>query len=118
MTLKSERHIRNDGIHRRRPYNLILWSGIGSGKIARPCFASGEQTMLVISRNGKTTVLTGWRAWLAGCAIFAAATLLFFLIVFVLLGVAITVGTVLLVVVPIGVGLAILASLFRSPNTR
>jgi len=118
MTLKSERHIRNDGIHRRRPYNLILWSGIGSGKIARPCFASREQTMLVISRNGKTTVLTGWREWLAGCAIFAAATLLFFLIVFVLLGVAITVGTVLLIVVPIGVGLAILASLFRSPNTR
>ena len=74
--------------------------------------------MLVITRNGKTTVLTGWRAWLAGCAIFAGATLLFFLIVFVLLGVAVTVGTVLLIVVPVAVGLAILASLFRSPNTR
>ena len=74
--------------------------------------------MLVIRRNGKTTVLTGWHAWLAGCAIFAAATLLFFLIVFVQLGVAITVGTVLLIVVPVAVGLAILASLFRSPNSR
>ena len=73
--------------------------------------------MLVISRNGRTTVLTGWRAWLAGIAIFAAATFGFFLIVFVLLGVAITVGTVLLIV-PVAVGLAILASLFRSPNTR
>ena len=52
------------------------------------------------------------------CAIFTAATLLFFLIVFVLLGVAITVGTVLLIVLPVAVGLAILASLFRSPNTR
>jgi ABC-type lipoprotein release transport system permease subunit len=40
------------------------------------------------------------------------------LIVFVLLGVAITVGTVVLIVVPVAVGLAILASLFRSPNTR
>jgi hypothetical protein len=74
--------------------------------------------MLVISRNGRTTVLTGWRAWLAGIAIFAAASLLFFVIVFVLLGVAITVGTVLLIVVPVAAGLAILASLFRSPNTR
>lgn len=74
--------------------------------------------MLVISRNGRTTVLTGWRAWLAGISIFAAATLLFFLIVFVLLGVAITVGTVLLIVVPVAAGLAILASLSRSPNTR
>lgn len=74
--------------------------------------------MLVIRRNGKTTVLTGWRAWLAGAAIFAAATFVFFLIVFVLLGVAVTVGTVLLIVVPVAVGLAILASLFRSPNSR
>lgn len=74
--------------------------------------------MLVITRNGKTTILTGWRAWLAGCAIFAATSLVFFLIVFVLLGVAVTVGAVLLIVVPVAVGLAILASLFRSPNSR
>jgi hypothetical protein len=91
---------------------------MGSGKIAPACFAPREQTMLVIARNGKTTVLTGWRAWLAGCAIFAAATLLFFLIIFVLLGVAVTVGTVLLIVAPVAVGLAILASLFRPPTTR
>jgi hypothetical protein len=74
--------------------------------------------MLVITRNGRTTVLTGWRAWLAGVAIFVAASLVFFLIVFVLLGVAVTVGAVLLIVVPVAVGLAILASLFRSPNSR
>ena len=74
--------------------------------------------MLVITRNGRTTVLTGWRAWLAGCAILAATSLVFFLIVFVLLGVAVTVGAVLLIVVPVAVGLAILASLFRSPNNR
>ncbi len=35
--------------------------------------------MLVITRNGKTTVLAGWRAWLAGAAAsdycsFSAAT--------------------------------------------
>jgi hypothetical protein len=40
-----------------------------------------------------------------------------FVIAFVVLGVAITVGAVLLIVVPIAAGVAILASLFRSPRT-
>ena len=76
-----------------------------------------RKTMFVITRNGKTTILTGWRAWLAGAAVWAAATLLFFFIAFVVLGFAITVGTVLLIVVPVAIGFAILASLFR-PNSR
>lgn len=74
--------------------------------------------MIIITRNGKTTVLTGWRAWLAGAAIFAATALLFSLIVFVLLGVAITLGAILLIVVPVALGVALLASAFRSPNTK
>jgi len=74
--------------------------------------------MIVITRNGRTTILRGWRAWLAGAAIFAAAMLLFAFIAFVLLGVAITVGTVLLIVVPVAIGLAILSSLFRSPDPK
>jgi hypothetical protein len=72
--------------------------------------------MIVITRNGKTTVLTGWRAWLTGAAIFVGAVLMFAFIVFILLGVAITVGTVLLIVVPVALGLAILAPLFRPRN--
>ena len=74
--------------------------------------------MFVITRNGKTTILTGWRAWLAGAAVWAAATLLLFFIAFVVLGLAITVGTVLLIVVPVAIGFAILASLFRSRDSR
>ncbi len=74
--------------------------------------------MIVITRNGRTTVLTGWRAWLAGAAICVATVVLFSFIAFVLLGVAITVWAVLLIVVPVAIGLAILASLFRSPNAR
>ena len=74
--------------------------------------------MIVITRNGSTTVLTGWRAWLAGAAIFAASLILFAFIAFVVLGVALTVGAVLLIVVPVVVGLAILASFFRRPNAR
>ena len=72
--------------------------------------------MIVITRNGRTTVLTGWRAWLAGAAICAATTILFAFIAFVLLGVAITVWAVLFIVVPVAIGIAILASLFRSSN--
>jgi hypothetical protein len=72
--------------------------------------------MIVISRNGRTTVLTGWRAWLAGAAIFVAASILFAVIVFVGLGVAITIGAVLLIVVPVAIGLALVTSVFRSPG--
>ena len=74
--------------------------------------------MIVITRNGRTTVITGWRAWLIGTAAFVAATALLFVIAFVMLGVAITAGAVLLVVVPVAVGVALLASLFRSPRMR
>jgi hypothetical protein len=73
--------------------------------------------MIVITRNGRATVVTGWRAWLASVAVLVAAVVFLFVIAFVVLGVAITVGAVLLIVVPIAAGVAILASLFRSPRT-
>ena len=69
--------------------------------------------MIVITRNGRTTVITGWRAWLIGAAVFAFLTVLLFLIVFLMAGVAFTVGAVLLIVVPVAVGLALIASVFR-----
>jgi len=72
--------------------------------------------MIVITRNGRTTVITGWRAWLIGTAAFVVATALLFVIAFVMLGVAITAGAVLLIVVPVAIGVALLASLFRSPR--
>ena len=74
--------------------------------------------MIVITRNGRTTVITGWRAWLIDTAAFVVATALLFVIAFVTLGVAITVGAMLLIVVPVAVGVALLASLFRSPRMR
>jgi hypothetical protein len=74
--------------------------------------------MIVITRNGRTTVLTGWRAWLVGAAAFIAASLAFAVIAFVVLGIAVTVGAVLLILVPVAIGIAILASLFRPPRSR
>jgi hypothetical protein len=75
-----------------------------------------EQEMIVITRNGRTTVLTGWRAWLVGAAAFLALSLLFAVIAFVVLGIAVTVGAVLLIVVPIAIGIALIASLFSRPR--
>ena len=72
--------------------------------------------MIVIQRNGQTTVITGWRAWLVGAAAFLVTTLLLGLVAFLLLGVAITVRAVLMIVVPVAIGLALLASVFRRPS--
>jgi Na+/melibiose symporter-like transporter len=69
--------------------------------------------MIIIERNGKRTVITGWRAWLIGAAVFLCMSLLFALIAFVVLGVTITLGAVLLIVVPVAIGVALLASVFR-----
>ena len=69
--------------------------------------------MLVLQRNGRTTNITGWRAWLVAAALFVGLTLLMALIAFIVLGVAVTVGAVLLIVVPVAVGVAIIASVFQ-----
>lgn len=70
--------------------------------------------MIVIRKNGRTTELTGWRAWLAGAGVFVLVTAILWIVAFVILGVAITIGTILLVVVPVVVAVAIVASLFQS----
>ena len=69
--------------------------------------------MIVITRNGKTTVITGWRAWLIGVVVFAATTILLALVAFLVLGIALTVTMVLFIAVPVAVGVALIASLFR-----
>jgi hypothetical protein len=69
--------------------------------------------MLVIQRNGRTTVVTGWRAWLLAGPILVGLTLLLAVIAFAVLGLAITVSAVLLIVLPIAIGVAILASLLQ-----
>jgi hypothetical protein len=69
--------------------------------------------MLVIQRNGRTTVITGWRAWILGAGLFVALALILGVIAFVVLGLAITVTAVLLIVLPVAIGVAILASLLQ-----
>ena len=68
---------------------------------------------IVVTRNGETTVIRGWRAWLLGVGVFLAVWCALALIVFVLAGIAITVGVVLLLLIPALAVLALLGSLVR-----
>ena len=72
--------------------------------------------MIVITRNGKTTVFTGWKAWLIGVLVFATTTVLVALFAFLALGIALTVTMLLFIAVPVAVGVGLIASLFR-PRT-
>jgi hypothetical protein len=68
---------------------------------------------IVISRNGKTTVLTGWRAWLAGMLAFVATWGVLGIIAFIVIGVGLTVGILALLAIPALVGVSMIASAFR-----
>jgi hypothetical protein len=65
---------------------------------------------IVVSRNGTTTVITGWRAWLIGTAALVGAVCIGLLAVSLALGMAITIGAVLLIALPILAGVALIAS--------
>ena len=69
--------------------------------------------MIVITRNGRTTVITGRRAWLMGLVALIAAWAVMALIAFVLIGVAITLGVMLLLLVPAAVIVALLGTVMR-----
>lgn len=66
---------------------------------------------IVVTRNGKTTVLAGWRAWLVGAAALLIAWIGFVLIAILVVGVGLTVGTLLLLAIPALIGVSLLASL-------
>ena len=72
--------------------------------------------MIVITRNGRTTVITGWREWLIRIVVFLTAAVLLALIAFLLLGVAVTVGAMLMIIVPAAIVVALLGSLFSGPR--
>lgn len=69
--------------------------------------------LIVVERNGRTVVLTGWRAWLAGVGAMLLAWFVLALIIFLLLGAAITIGLVMLLLVPAVAIAALVGSLMR-----
>ncbi len=69
--------------------------------------------MIVITRNGKTQVYTGWRAWLLVAAITLIAWLFFALIVLIFFGIALTAGLMALLLLPAALVAAALSRLMR-----
>ena len=72
--------------------------------------------MIVITRNGRTTVLIGWRAALAISGMIVAAWAILAFIAFTIIGVAVTVGALLLAMVPAAIVAGLVTSLLRSPR--
>ncbi len=75
--------------------------------------AKATRRMIVIARNDRMTVISGWRAWVLGAAVLLAAWCALALIVFLLVGVAITVGVVLVLLIPALAIVALVGSLMR-----
>jgi len=69
--------------------------------------------VIVITRNGQTTVVSGWRAWLLGIGTMLLAWLALALLVFALIGVAITIGVALLLLIPALAIVALVGSLMQ-----
>jgi hypothetical protein len=69
--------------------------------------------VIVITRNSRTIVITGWRAWLTGVGAALLAWFALAVIVFALVGVAISVGVVLLLLIPAIVIVSVVGSLMR-----
>jgi hypothetical protein len=68
--------------------------------------------MLVVQKNGRTTVVSGWRAWLLAFGLVLGAVAAFFFLTFVFLGIALTIGAVVLIALPVAIGIAIFSALF------
>jgi hypothetical protein len=67
--------------------------------------------MLVVEKNGRTTVVSGWRAWLLAFGVVLGAIAAFFFLDFVFVGIALTIGAVVLVALPVMIGIALIGSL-------
>lgn len=66
--------------------------------------------MIVIYRNGVPTVVTGWRAWL----MILVATLSLVVVAGLVLGLALTVWTVMLVALPVVILVGLIATWLQS----
>jgi len=57
--------------------------------------------MIVIERDGRRTVISGWRAWLIYGTVGALAALILVAVIGLILGIALTIGTFLLFALPL-----------------
>ncbi len=71
--------------------------------------------MIVIERDGKTVVITGWRAWVIGAVAVVVMTAVLAALSFLVLGIAVSVVAFLLIVMP-AVAIVGLMALFFQPR--
>lgn len=61
---------------------------------------SEDRTLLVVERNGKATVVTGWRAVLLAAAALLGGVAALVIAAILFVGIAATIGAILLVTIP------------------
>ena len=71
--------------------------------------------MIVIERDGKTVVITGWRAWVIGAVAVVVMTAVLAALSFLVLGIAVSVVAFLLIVMP-AVAIVVLMAWFFQPR--
>lgn len=72
---------------------------------------------IVVRRNGKPIVIRGWRAWLLIAAMWIVFWLALAAFVFVVIGAAITIGMLLLLLLPAAIIVGFVASLSKWKRT-
>jgi hypothetical protein len=67
---------------------------------ARRELKKGDHAMIVIERDGRTVVITGWRAWVIAAVAVVVTTAVLAALAFLVLGVAVSMIAFLLIVIP------------------
>jgi hypothetical protein len=69
--------------------------------------------VIVIERDGKTIVITGWRAWVIGAIAVIVTTAVLGALAFLVLGIAVSMVAFLLIVIPAVAIVVLMAWLFQ-----
>jgi hypothetical protein len=72
-----------------------------------------SRRMLVVSRNGRRFEVSGWRAWLLALGSIVGVIAGFLLLAVLLTGLALTIGAVLLIVVPVAIVYSLINTLIN-----
>lgn len=77
-----------------------------------------RRDVYVINSNGRTTVVTGWRAWFMLLLMGMVSAVVLVAAAFLLFGLTITVAAIMLFVVPLAIAAALAGHLVRAVRNR
>jgi hypothetical protein len=69
--------------------------------------------MIVIERDGRVIVISGWRAWVIGAITVVLTAIVLGAVAFLVLGIAVSVAALLMILIPTIVVVALLGSFLR-----